>query len=77
MATVSLERKTLFESLYGLKISSRCWNTAFQEFMEQIQFQQSTADPCIYVKKTDNEISILAIYVDDLIVMASTSEEMK
>jgi len=45
--------------------------------MEQIQFQQSTADPCIYVKKTDNAIAILAVYVDDLIVMTSTSEEMK
>ena len=45
--------------------------------MEQIQLQQSTADPCIYVKKTDNAIAILAVYVDDLIVMASMSEEMK
>ena len=66
----------LQKSLYGLKQSPRCWNTAFQEYMEVIQFKQSTADPCIYVKMTD-AIAILAVYVDDLIVMASTLEEMQ
>ena len=37
----------LQKSLYGLKQSPRCWNTAFREFMEQIHFKQSAADPCI------------------------------
>ena len=45
--------------------SNNHWNTAFQEFMKQIQFQQSTADPCSLVKKTDNAIAILAVYVDN------------
>ena len=66
----------LQKSLYGLKQSPRCWNTEFQEYMEVIQFKQSTVDPCIYVKMTD-AIAILAVYVDDLIVMASTLEEMQ
>ena len=36
----------LRKSLYGLKQSSRCWNTVFKEHMESINFRQCTADPC-------------------------------
>ena len=66
----------LQKSLYGLKQSPRCWNTAFREFMTLLQFKQSTADPCIYVKVTDI-IAVVAVYVDDLIVMTKTAEEMQ
>ena len=66
----------LQKSLYGLKQSTRCWNTAFREFMEQIHFKQSTADPCIYVRTVDVN-AIIAVYVDDLIVMTKTLEEMQ
>ena len=37
----------LKKSLYGLKQSPRCWNKAFNEHMESINFKQSVADPCI------------------------------
>ena len=65
----------LQKSLYGLKQSPRCWNTAFREFMMLLQFKQSTADPCIYVKTTDT-IVIVAVYGDDLIVMTKTAEDL-
>ena len=39
----------LKKSLYGLKQSPRCWNRVFSEYMESIDFKQSTADPCVYV----------------------------
>ena len=51
----------LQKSLYGLKQSPRCWNTAFQEFMMLLQFKQSTADPCIYVKTTDTIIIVAVL----------------
>ena len=63
----------LRKSLYGLKQSSRCWNKAFTEFMKSIGFNQSTADPCIYVRDT----CIVAVYVDDLIIATKTPEEMQ
>ena len=66
----------LQKSLYGLKQSPRCWNTAFREFMTLLQFKQSTADPCIYIKVTDT-ITVVAVYVDDLIVMTKTAKEMQ
>jgi len=44
--------------------------------MTLLQFKQSTADPCIYIKITDT-ISVVAVYVDDLIVMTKTAKEMQ
>ena len=62
--------------LYGLKQSPRCWNKAFQEYMELIGFTQSTADPCVYIRVTDT-IAVVAVYVDDLILLTETPIEME
>ena len=66
----------LKKSIYGLKHSSRCWNAVFSEYMISLQFQQSTADLCIFVRNSDN-ISIVAFYIDNLIVIAKTQKEME
>ena len=63
-------------SQYGLKQSPRCLNTAFREYMESIRFKQSAADPCVYIRTADT-MTIVAVYVDDLIVIAKMVEEMQ
>ena len=68
--------RKLNKSLYGLKQSPRCWNHVFTEFMKSIGFTQSSADPCIYVRSADT-LSIVAAYVDDLIMATRTDEEMQ
>ena len=67
----------LKRSLYGLKQSSRCWNTIFKEYMESINFKPCTADPCIFVTGEGADLTIVAVYVDDLIVITKTPETMK
>ena len=66
----------LKKSLYGLKQSPRCWNTAFREYMESIHYKQSAADPCVFIKAEKEGITIVAVYVDDLIIFAKTAEKM-
>ena len=39
-------------------------------------FKQSAADPCVFVWTTDT-VTIIAVYMDDLIVVAKTPEEMQ
>ena len=65
----------LKKSIYGLKQASRCWNRAFHNHMEQIGFRSCSADPCVYIR-AENSVSIVAVYVDDLIILTSTQEEM-
>ena len=66
----------LKKSLYGLKQSPRCWYSALKEYIELIKFQQSDADPCVYVR-TEGSMTVVAVYVDDLILIAETMDEMK
>ena len=37
----------LKKSIYGLKQSPRCWNSALDAYLKQIGFTQSNSDPCI------------------------------
>lgn len=67
----------LKRSLYGLKQSPRCWNITFKEHMKSMRFDPSAADPCIFVRKEKSgEMSMIAVYVDDLIIVAKTDKMM-
>ena len=61
----------LKKSLYGLKQSPICWNTAFREHM------QSTADPCVFIQTGETSLTIVAVYVDNLIIITETPEKME
>ena len=66
----------LEKSLYGLKQSSRCWNKAFRECVENIGFTQGPADPCVFIRKEDT-LTIIAVHVDDLMILAKNISEME
>ena len=68
----------LKKSLYGLKQSPRCWNQAFTESLKSLNFTQSQAEPCIFIRRSSDEakLSIIALYVDDLIIVTTTEAEM-
>ena len=44
--------------------------------MNSIGFNQSGADPCVYIR-TASTMAIVAVYVDDLILITKTVEEMQ
>jgi hypothetical protein len=55
----------LQRSLYGLKQASRNWNKKFDSFIVKYGFTRGVADPCVYYQKDDQNITIMAIWVDD------------
>ena len=59
----------LKKSLYGLKQSPRCWNTALDQKLQEMGFRQTNADPCLYMK-IDGGPAYVAVYVDDLVIAA-------
>lgn len=65
----------LKKSIYGLKQSPRCWSKTFTGFMMEVGFKQSTSDPCVFVRSRE-ELEILAVYVDDLILITESTESM-
>ena len=68
------------KSLYGLKQSTKRWNTAFRDYMPRslnITDQQSGVDPCVFIKAEKGDYnSSVTVFVDDLIIVAKTAEKM-
>lgn len=67
----------LKKSIYGLKQSPRCWNKVFNEYLTSLSYEQFAADPCVLVRTEGTEITIIALYVDDLIIIAKNPETME
>ena len=66
----------LRKSIYGLKQSSRMWNKTLEEFFTSEDFIQSEADPCVYVNTKNGVLTVIAVYVDDLIILSEAEERM-
>ena len=56
--------------LYGLKQAPRLWNKTLVRFLNELEFQQLIKDTCIFVNKD----LIIAIYVDDIIIIGKKSQ---
>jgi hypothetical protein len=70
----------LVKSLYGLKQAPRAWHKALTDFLKSIGFKKLFCESCIYVRFTNDEKEIIAIYVDDLLILAkskSNTEKIK
>ena len=60
----------LDKAIYGLKQSGRCWNDKFHYFIRSIGFTQSSSDKCAYVGSYEGDKVYLALYVDDVLLLA-------
>ncbi|KAL0394493.1 UNVERIFIED_CONTAM: Transposon Ty1-LR1 Gag-Pol polyprotein [Sesamum latifolium] len=54
----------LRRSIYGLKQTSRSWNTYFDEVKQGYDFIKNDNDPCIYKKISGSSVAYLVLYVD-------------
>lgn len=61
----------LLKSIYGLKQASRMWNLTVHNLLIGKQFSQSKCEPCVYVKKDQNALTVIALYVDDFYVFST------
>lgn len=67
----------LRKSLYGLKQASRCWNQKFKSFIEEFGFSACMSDPCVFVKANERDTTILAIYVDDGMIVGNNKKNIE
>lgn len=66
----------LKKSLYGLKQASRQWHARLVQELKKLGYIQSKNDYSLFLKKTNNDITIIAVYVDDIIVTGSDNFEI-
>ncbi|WVZ88670.1 hypothetical protein U9M48_035162 [Paspalum notatum var. saurae] len=64
----------LSKALYGLKQAPRAWYERLRDFLIEKGFTIGRVDTTLFIKKTDNDLFVCQVYVDD-IIFGSTNEE--
>ena len=64
----------LIKTLYGLKQASREWNLVLDRRLRGKGYIYLRSDACIYIWRTNNEFIIIALWVDDMLLFATTIE---
>jgi hypothetical protein len=67
----------LKKSLYGLKQSPRAWFDRFRRAVCDMGYSQCNADHTVFFKHRESSITILAVYVDDIVITGDDIEEIK
>jgi Reverse transcriptase (RNA-dependent DNA polymerase) len=66
----------LKKSLYGLKRSPRAWFDRFKRAMLGMGYQQINADHTAFFRRYGGHITMLAVYVDDMIITDDDESEI-
>lgn len=61
----------LSKALYGLRQAPRAWFSAFSGFLLQQGFMQSKSDSSLFISKKDVALTLVLVYVDDILVTGS------
>ena len=65
----------LKKSLYGLKQSPRAWFVRFTKLMKAFGYRQSNWDHTLFLKRKNQNITTLIVYVDNMVVMGNDPVE--
>ncbi len=63
----------LNKSLYGLREASSNFFKLLRDVLCELGFEQSDADPCLFIYQTDEFIMLLCCYVDDVLVASNSN----
>lgn len=62
----------LVKSLYGLKQAPRCWSSKLLIILKEVGYVQSRAYYSIFKKVEKSVITIILVYVDDLLIVGNS-----
>ena len=67
----------LKRAIYGLKQASRSWFDNFSLEIQKYSFKKSLLDHSLFIFKNQDTITLLLIYVDDIIITGSSNEHIE
>ncbi|KAJ1585839.1 hypothetical protein NDA12_002285 [Ustilago hordei] len=67
----------LKKALYSLKQAGCLWHTELDEQLQAFSFKCCRAEPCVYMHGTNNAMILLAIYIDNLLVIRATTSRVQ
>jgi len=62
----------LIKTLYSLKQAGREWNRKFDSKMRKHGYMRLQSDLCVYIWHVGKDFAIIAVWVDDLLIFATT-----
>ncbi|XP_028098528.1 uncharacterized protein LOC114298197 [Camellia sinensis] len=66
----------LKKAIYGLKQAPRAWYSTFSTFLLSQGFVNSHCDNSLFIQRTASTITILLVYVDDILVTGNNSSHI-
>jgi hypothetical protein len=66
----------LHKALYGLKQAPRAWNKKIDSYLVELRFVKCKSEYGVYVQVVAQDITIICLYVDDLLVTGSSLENL-
>jgi hypothetical protein len=66
----------LLKAMYGLKQAGREWNKQLDAKLREHGYRRLRSDPCVYVRWDGDDIAIITVWVDDLLLFASSDKAM-
>jgi len=65
------------KALYGLKQAPRAWNKDINAKLHGMGFTKLQSEPCLYLYLKKLDICIISLYVDDLVIAASSLQTIQ
>ena len=65
----------LNKAVYGLKQAARSWNLKADTVLKSQGFINFTDEPCVYIKRSNESIIIIALYVDDFYIVFNNNSD--
>ncbi len=64
----------LDKALYGLKQAGRLWFTLIDKLLKGLGFKTVATEPCFYFSSKDGILTIVVVYVDDVMIASQSPE---
>lgn len=67
----------LSKALYGLKQAPRAWNACLDAYLKNLGFKRCPQEYSVYTREKNGNTLIIGVYVDDLLVTGSASDDVE
>lgn len=67
----------LKKALYGLKQAPREWYLKVSAYLRTLGYEALKADSCIFVRRVGDHFSMIALYVDDMLIASTDTNSVK
>lgn len=67
----------LLKALYGLRQAPRAWNACLDKSLKELGFSRCQHEQAVYTKFEDGDVTIVGVYVDDLLVTGSNRSKVE